>query len=135
MLHPRYHALITRDPSQDGKWIYSQKDLPEGMKYRILHYSQFKEFVLVCYELGKTEKMVGETLFHKNNPVASGGGRLPLYEPPEVVAGRSRTQRYWQSKVRDRLDKRSGWAGVPDDVALKLRDPLAVKSILDDEAD
>jgi len=127
MLHPRYHARVTRTP--DGKWIYSQTDLPEGVEYRIRQYSQFKEFVLVSYEMGRDEKMVGETLFHNRNPVASGGGRLPLYEPPEVVPGASRTHRYWHSKVRDRLDKRSGAFGVPDDVALKLRDPLAVKAI------
>ncbi|MEI2422859.1 hypothetical protein V6O07_21460 [Arthrospira platensis SPKY2] len=127
MLHPKYFARVTKS---NGGWDYDSRELPEGCTHTIIKYSQYKDFCLVTYERKVGENsMVGETLYHHSLPITSGGGKIPIYEPKlPVPKGASRTFRYWQSSVKDRLNHGSG-RFVPDAIAKKLRDSLSIRSI------
>ncbi len=125
MLHPLFRQRLRREGE---KLIPEDTEITEGFTYKIIGYSQFQEYTLVLWEYGNEDNsFVGETLYRGFDLIASGGGRLPIYEIPTIAPGPSKMFRPWEQGVEKQLDSAIGRFGLPANVGFELRNPKRIR--------
>lgn len=95
--------------------------LPPNIIYATTAYAQVANYTLVKWKLGDGEEFVtGENLWRDETPIATEGGFLSLYSPPEATPGTASLE---EMSVWSLANSTVGAYGVPPDVAVGLRDP------------
>lgn len=93
--------------------------LPEGIIYRVTGYAQVSVYTLVKWQQGfEDEYATGENLWRGETPIATEGGMLQLYAPPDT----SNKPDSSSITIWSRIGTTVGAYGVPADVAIALRD-------------
>ena len=125
MLHPLYRQRLSRSNDQ---LIPASEEITEGMEHHVIGYSQFQDYTLVTWEYGNSDNsFVGETLYRGLVAIASGGGRLPIYEIPTSTPEISKMFRPWEMGGEKPLDPAIGRYGLPANVAFELRNPRRIR--------
>jgi len=97
----------------------AQSTLPPGTIYRVTGYAQVSVYTLVRWRQGGEEEYAtGENLWRGETPIATEGGMLQLYTPPDPEERPDITA----TSIWDRIESSTGAYGVPADVAIALRD-------------
>ena len=121
MLEPIFFARVIEKKDSQGKPYFDidQSPIPEGLRYRAMGYSRSGNYTLVYWELGNDEEVVmGETLWRGKTPVATSGGVVDIYEPPQDSRIVPATLSVWE-----RINPNLGRYGIPIEVATDLRNP------------
>jgi hypothetical protein len=119
---------IIQNENGENTFGIDTEPLPEGVEFSVLYFSHIYTYWLVGWRQGKPsqEFYTGETLWKESSPLpiplASGGGIIPLYKPPEANTAPSKIDES-PASVWDRVDKQIGLYGLSIQDAIALQDP------------
>ena len=122
MIDPKYFQRLKATLTVMGDRLVEPdlEDLPPGMKFKILGYSQVGDYILLQWSKGMGEEtMTGESLWKLDSPIAHTGGQLDLEGIPFV--------RYKKNSVWDQVQLPD--ISVPIAKAKELRNPANYRSI------
>lgn len=126
MLHPLFRQRLLKDVNKAP--LPDTEDSREGIEYKIIGFSQFQEYTLLTWEYSNDQNsFVGESLYRGFTPIATGGGRIPVYEIPSVIPDKSKTFRPWEMGIEKQLDPSTGQFGLPPNVGIELRNPKRIR--------
>lgn len=99
--------------------VIARTPLPPDVIYKVTGYAQVSVYTLVKWRHGfEEEYATGENLWRGETPIATEGGMLHLYTPPDGTKPDLVNTTIWS-----RIESSVGAYGVPADVAIALRDP------------
>jgi hypothetical protein len=127
MLHYLYFSRLRNEPDGIGgiRAVIDDRPLSPDTKFWIRQYSNVGIYYLVGWAMGPKdidEYATGENLWRDKTPIAYGGGFLPLYTPKDPNGRIDPTTK----SIWNRIEANAGAFGVPDDVAIALRDPANI---------
>lgn len=122
MIDPKYFQRLRAGTTITGDRLVEPDydDLPPGMTFKIVGYSQVGDYILLRWQKSMAgESMFGESLWKLDSPIAHTGGQLDL---EGIVTPKHKKNSVWdQVQLPD--------ISVPNAIAQELRNPANYRPI------